>query len=135
MATTTVDGVHGDAHGHETSYLDASKGIMNWLITIDHKRIGMMYLASVWLFFCIAGVLALLFRIELLTPNLDFLLGLVGGENVRQVHANALDLYNQVFTLHGAIMVFASSSRPSRARSATSSCPSCWAPRTWRSPS
>jgi cytochrome c oxidase subunit 1 len=107
MATTTVDGVHGDAHGHETSYLDASKGIMNWLITIDHKRIGMMYLASVWLFFCIAGVLALLFRIELLTPNLDFLLGLVGGENVRQVHANALDLYNKLFTLHGGLMVFA----------------------------
>jgi cytochrome c oxidase subunit 1 len=127
MATTTVDGVHGDAHGHETSYLDASKGIMNWLITIDHKRIGMMYLASVWLFFCIAGVLALLFRIELLTPNLDFLLGLVGGENV---------IYNKLFTLHGALHgLHVHRARPSRPRWATSFCPSCSAPKTSPSPS
>jgi cytochrome c oxidase subunit 1 len=109
MATTTVEGALSSAsHDHEeTSYIHASKGLKSWLYTIDHKRIGMMYLGSVWMFFFIAGILALLFRIELLTPNLDFLLAFVSGENAAQIHTKALDLYNKIFTLHGGLMVFA----------------------------
>ncbi|MCB9728656.1 MAG: cytochrome c oxidase subunit I [Deltaproteobacteria bacterium] len=109
MATTTVEGaLAGAAHDHrEPSYIQASSGLKAWLFTIDHKRIGMMYLASVWTFFFIAGALALLFRLELLTPNLDLLLHLVGGENAAMIHAKALDLYNKLFTLHGGLMVFA----------------------------
>jgi cytochrome c oxidase subunit I len=75
----------------ETHFLNAEKGIWSWLTTIDHKRIGIMYLGSIAVFFFIGGMLALLLRTELLTPAQDF------------VDANT---YNQIFTLHGAIMIF-----------------------------
>ena len=92
--TTTADhhapgaGEHGD-HAHE-SYL-APKGILSWLLTLDHKRIGLMYLVSVLSFFMVGGVLALLVRTELLTPEGDLFTG---------------DTFNKLFTLHGAVMVF-----------------------------
>jgi cytochrome c oxidase subunit 1 len=72
------------------NYLNAKRGIGSWLFTVDHKRIGLMYLAAVLTFFFVGGVLALLVRYELLTPGPT----LTG------------DAYNKAFTLHGAIMVF-----------------------------
>ena len=81
---------HGK-HEREVDYLRAKRGIMSWLVTVDHKRLGIMYLASVLFFFLIAGVLALTIRAELLTPEQDYLTALQ---------------YNQVMTLHGAMMVF-----------------------------
>ncbi|MFU8811527.1 MAG: cytochrome c oxidase subunit I [Balneolaceae bacterium] len=75
----------------KTHYLNAEKGIWSWLTTIDHKRIGLMYLGSIVFFFFIGGLLALLLRTELLTPAQTFI---------------DADTYNQVFTLHGAIMIF-----------------------------
>ncbi|MCH8567583.1 MAG: cytochrome c oxidase subunit I [Balneolales bacterium] len=75
----------------ETHYLNAEKGIKSWLFTVDHKRIGIMYLASIAFFFLIGGILALVLRTELLTPT----------ENLMTA-----EQYNRVFTLHGAIMVF-----------------------------
>ena len=77
---------HGK-HEREVDYLRAKRGIMSWLVTVDHKRLGIMYLASVLFFFLIAGVLALTIRAELLTPEQDYL--------------SALQ-YNQVMALHGA---------------------------------
>ncbi|RYE81172.1 MAG: cytochrome c oxidase subunit I, partial [Myxococcales bacterium] len=82
--------------GHQESppgsnFLTASSGIKNWLITLDHKRIGLMYLAAVLFAFGLGGTFALLLRIELLTPGKTF------------VDAKT---YNQFFTLHGTIMVF-----------------------------
>src|SRR5690606_38173540 len=65
--------------------------LMSWLVTVDHKRLGLMYLASVLLFFLVAGILAIALRTELFTPDQDFM---------------SAQTYNQVFTLHGAIMVF-----------------------------
>src|SRR3989338_2947721 len=73
------------------NYLNVKKGLASWLLTIDHKRIGVMYLASILFFFFVAGFFALLLRTELLTP----------GDTI--VTAKR---YNQLFTLHGAIMVF-----------------------------
>ena len=73
------------------NYLTHSKGVWSWLFTLDHKRIGLMYLVSVLGAFFLGGVFALLVRTQLLTPD-----GLVMGQ----------DEYNQAFTLHGAIMVF-----------------------------
>ncbi|AKT43929.1 cytochrome C oxidase subunit I [Chondromyces crocatus] len=64
---------------------------MSWLITIDHKRIGLMYLASVVLAFLVGGLFALAVRLELLTPD-------------RTIMSAAG--YNQAYTLHGAVMVF-----------------------------
>jgi cytochrome c oxidase subunit 1 len=73
------------------NYLTAGKGVMSWLITLDHKRIGVMYLVAVILAFFLGGVMALLVRLELLSPGRTIMDG---------------STYNRVFTLHGAIMVF-----------------------------
>jgi cytochrome c oxidase subunit 1 len=73
------------------NYLNSPKGIKNWLYTVDHKRIGVMYLWSVLTAFFLGGIMALLVRIELLTPKQTIM---------------SAEAYNQVFTLHGAIMVF-----------------------------
>jgi cytochrome c oxidase subunit 1 len=89
MSTASLDGVgHGSA---DTNYLNAKRGIMSWLFTIDHKRIGVMYLATVLTFFLAGGLLALGIRTELFTPEGDVF---------------SAATYNRVFTLHGAIMVF-----------------------------
>jgi cytochrome c oxidase subunit I len=72
-------------------YLKHGSGLLSWIFTLDHKRIGVMYLVSVLVSFFIGGVFALLIRTELLTP---------GGTIM------TAEQYNQVFTLHGAIMVF-----------------------------
>lgn len=75
----------------EKHYLNQETGLWAWLTTVDHKKIGLMYLMSVAFFFFVGGVLALLLRTELLTPARNFM---------------TADVYNQVFTLHGAIMIF-----------------------------
>jgi cytochrome c oxidase subunit I len=75
----------------EKHYLNQETGLWAWMTTVDHKKIGLMYLASIAFFFFIGGVLALLLRTELLTPAQTFI---------------DADVYNQVFTLHGAIMIF-----------------------------
>ena len=75
----------------EPSYLVAKRGLMSWLITVDHKRIGVMYLVATMFFFLVAGLLAIAVRTELFTPGQDFM---------------SAQTYNRVFTLHGAIMVF-----------------------------
>jgi len=79
------------AHAQNINYLKASHGIKSWLFTLDHKRIGMMYLASILAFFVAGGTFAFLFRMELWSPLQNFL---------------TPDQYNQFFTLHGVIMVF-----------------------------
>ncbi len=81
-----------DTHGSTDNYLTHTRGLLSWIFTLDHKRIGMMYLAGVLGSFLGGGVMALLVRTELLTPG-------------PTITANA-DTYNQWFTLHGAIMVF-----------------------------
>jgi len=85
MANTNTPEVHGD------NYLNYSKGLWSWLTTRDHKRIGLMYLATVLTFFLVGGIFALLIRIELFTP----------GKTI----VDAVT-YNKFFTYHGAIMVF-----------------------------
>lgn len=73
------------------NYLNHTKGVWSWLFTLDHKRIGMMYLVCVLAAFFIAGVFAMLIRFHLLTPE-----GMLMSQ----------DQYNQAFTVHGAMMVF-----------------------------
>jgi cytochrome c oxidase subunit 1 len=75
------------------NYLTYTRGFRSWAFTLDHKRIGVMYLISVLGSFLVGGIFALMIRTELLTP----------GPTIPGVDAN---LYNQFFTLHGAIMVF-----------------------------
>ena len=73
------------------NYLTSTRGIRSWLFTLDHKRIGVMYLISILSAFFLGGMFALAVRIELIAP----------GETI----VNA-DTYNQLFTLHGAVMIF-----------------------------
>ena len=88
----------------EENYLTNSKGILSCAFTLDHKRIGMMYLAGVSTAFLIAGLLAIGIRLHLLSPE-----GALFNNGLFKWLApdkQPNDIYNQVFTLHGAIMVF-----------------------------
>ena len=53
----------------ETNYLISPRGLKSWLLTLDHKRIGVMYFASIMFFFALGGLLAVLIRTELLSPD------------------------------------------------------------------
>ena len=81
-----------EARPDSDNYLTHTRGVLSWIFTLDHKRIGVMYMWSVLGSFLLGGIFALLVRTELLTP----------GPTITE-DANT---YNQWFTLHGAIMVF-----------------------------
>jgi cytochrome c oxidase subunit 1 len=74
-----------------TNYLNQEYGVRSWLLTTDHKRIALLYLASITFFFFIGGFFALLIRLELLTP---------AGDLVQA------DTYNKLFSMHGQVMIF-----------------------------
>ena len=77
--------------GQTENYLNVTSGFMSWAFTLDHKRIGIMYLCAVMFMFFLGGMMAMVVRAELVTPTELFL---------------SKDQYNQAFTLHGVIMVF-----------------------------
>lgn len=82
----------GTGHAaHHGDYLSDPPGLGSWLKTVDHKRIGLMYMWSVVFFMVVGGLFALLIRLELLTPKTTLI---------------TAEMYNKVFTLHGAIMTF-----------------------------
>ena len=66
-------------------------GIINWLTTIDHKRIGILYGITAFILFLTGGIEAILMRLQLAAPGMD----LVSPE-----------IYNQLFTMHGTTMIF-----------------------------
>src|SRR6266540_2726286 len=72
-------------------YLNARYGVKSWLLTRDHKRIALLYLASITFFFFLGGLFAFMIRLELLTPAGDVM---------------TADTYNKMFTMHGVVMVF-----------------------------
>jgi len=88
MATTVIP---AQPTSKPTNYLTNGFTLKSWLLTTDHKRIAILYLFSITLFFFLGGFFAMLIRLELLTPQGDLL--------------NA-DTYNKVFSAHGIIMVF-----------------------------
>src|SRR6188768_263355 len=73
------------------NYLNNGHGFASWLLTKDHKRIALLYLASITVFFFLGGFFALMIRLELLTPAADLV---------------EPDTYNKLFTMHGVVMVF-----------------------------
>ncbi len=75
----------------QTNYLNVSHTLKSWLLTTDHKRIGLLYLISITAFFFIGGIFAVFIRLELLTPQ---------GDMVQA------ETYNRLFTMHGMIMIF-----------------------------
>jgi cytochrome c oxidase subunit 1 len=80
-----------DHHDEDENYLNHETGIWSWLTTKDHKRIGILYLISLAAVFLVAGMLAIFMRLELSGPD-------------QTIMSN--DTYNQVFTMHGIMMVF-----------------------------
>jgi cytochrome c oxidase subunit I len=82
MATTTLEPRTG-------AYRRA--WVLDWLTTVDHKKIGILYIVNSFLFFFAAGILALVVRSELAVPGMQFL---------------DQETYNQAFTMHGTIMLF-----------------------------
>jgi cytochrome c oxidase subunit 1 len=75
----------------EINYINAKKGIFSWLITTDHKRIGLMYFIGMMIFFFFGAGNALLMRLELFFPGM-------------QIVSN--EMYNRALTLHGISMIF-----------------------------
>ncbi len=75
----------------KTNYLNNGYSVWSWLLTKDHKRIAIMYLISVSVFFFMGGLYAATIRLELLTPQTDL------------VEAGT---YNKLFTQHGILMIF-----------------------------
>jgi cytochrome c oxidase subunit 1 len=73
------------------TYLNAEYGLKSWLLTKDHKRIGLLYLATITIMFMFGGIAAFLMRVQLLEPQ---------GALVEP------ETYNKLFTIHGVIMVF-----------------------------
>ncbi len=88
--TLATPKAHGHVEHHDVDYLHDGS-LLSWLTTVDHKKLGVMYLWSVLFMFFLGGVFALLVRLELFAPGKQFM---------------DAETYNKVFTLHGAIMVF-----------------------------
>ena len=91
MLCTVATGWTSPAPSKKPSYLNAGYTLRSWFFTLDHKRICLLYLAAITVFFLVGGLFAALFRIELLTPEGDFL---------------QPDTFNRFFTLHGVVMIF-----------------------------
>jgi len=104
MSTATVDAPHHEHHAvadksqlaPEKSWIglirpDRHSGWIDWLTTVDHKKIGIMYGAFALFFFLLGGVEALMIRVQLAVPENDFI---------------SAQLYNQFFTMHGTTMIF-----------------------------
>ena len=89
--STTMPGSDASKSRDGDSYLTHGRGFLSWFVTLDHKRIGVMYLGAVLFSLFLGGLFALLVRTELLTP----------GRTIMDAGT-----YNKVFTLHGAVMVF-----------------------------
>jgi len=82
---------HALTHPRPTPASPERPGLLGWLSTVDHKRIGLMYLGTGLLFFLLGGLEALLIRLQLARPGATLL---------------GPDIYNQIFTMHGTTMIF-----------------------------
>lgn len=119
-APGAAPGAHAHGHGHDVSYLHPKGGfwatVWDWASTVDHKKIGVMYLFAILFMFFLGGVAALAIRTELWSPTHTTQ---AAGAAVKTVTGQFLQwpgeagnvakgnqLYNRVMTLHGIIMVF-----------------------------
>lgn len=91
----TTSAINGNGHnGNYVDYLHAPskhKGILRWILSTDHKKIGLLYLISMLIFFGVGVLFGFLMRLELISP----------GKTIMDPQT-----YNQIFTLHGVIMIF-----------------------------
>src|SRR5258708_15915362 len=87
MATTTY---FPEGLG-KTEALPLPSKLHDWIVTVDHKRLGILYIATALFFFAVAGVLAAFIRLQLAFPNGTIL---------------PPEVFNRFFTMHGTSMVF-----------------------------
>lgn len=73
------------------TYLNDGYSIKSWLLTLDHKRIAILYMVAIAIFFLMGASFALMIRLELMTP---------GGDVMEA------ETYNKMFTMHGLVMIF-----------------------------
>ena len=88
---TTLDFIPALGDDRREHYLNISYRVKSWLLTVDHKRIAILYLISITAFFMIGGAFATMVRLELATPKGDLM---------------TAETYNKVFSMHGIFMVF-----------------------------
>jgi cytochrome c oxidase subunit I len=91
MNAVTIRAAPQNAAPPQLTYLNVRRTIWSWLLTGDHKRIALLYMVSITLFFFVGGTAAALMRLELLSPK---------GELVTS------ETYNKLFTIHGVVMVW-----------------------------
>ncbi len=113
-------GGHGHGHHDEGSYLTPRGGmfatVWSWMTTIDHKKIGVMYLFAILFMFFLGGMAAIVVRLELAEPVRTTVTQAANGQETAVTTGQLFavyddvtknnNLYNRFFTLHGAIMVF-----------------------------
>src|SRR3972149_178412 len=87
MALSAASPTHAPAASHSSE----QSGRWRWLTTVDHKRIGILYLSTALFYLLVGGLEALLIRTQLAKPNLSIV---------------SAEFYNQLFTMHGTTMVF-----------------------------
>ena len=86
--------MHTTNVANESNYLKYQgkhKGLLGWILSTDHKRIGLLYLYSIMTMFSIGAILGLLMKLELIAPGRTIM---------------AAQTYNAAFTVHGVIMIF-----------------------------
>jgi cytochrome c oxidase subunit I len=86
----TIDSPLGQPAVHQAEF-SFSEAFYGWIATVDHKRLGLLYIASALLFFLVAGIMAGVIRLQLALPN---------------NHVVSPDTFNRLFTMHGTTMVF-----------------------------
>jgi len=91
MNTTVETAAAAGPPQEPKTYLTEGRTLKSWLLTTDHKRIGLLYLYSLLVYFTIAAIAAALMRLELITPQGDMVTS---------------ETYNKLFTIHGTLMVW-----------------------------
>jgi cytochrome c oxidase subunit 1 len=82
---------HAQAHAHAHHQPKRYSGLMDWLTTVDHKKIGILYMWAGLFFFLLGGIEAILIRVQLIYPDQKIFIG---------------DTFNQLTTMHGTTMIF-----------------------------
>jgi len=88
-STVTTDRLHPETSFYE--YQGRYRGILGWILSTDHKRIGLLYLSLILFFFSVAVFFAFLMRLKLIAPGFNLM---------------KPQMYNSLFTLHGIIQIF-----------------------------
>ncbi len=91
MSATVITGAGAQHADNKKNYLTADHTIKSWLLTTDHKRIAILYLASITFFFLLGSAAAALIRFELTSPH---------------GHLLSSEAYNKTFSAHGVLMIF-----------------------------